>query len=155
MVELYPDLYLNEKNIEILFSSPEYIALLQKKRKKYRKLFNNSSSGKIFSARENIYSFRAMEKLYSWTSFWKGGNIFLIVVYRFYKKAYCSYDMMPLPYSLLIVIILFILYLQKFMEKLHIKLALSFTNPTKTLYHKFFLKRFFYLFMIYFFYESC
>lgn len=40
MVELYPDLYLNEKNIEILFSSPEYIALLQKKRKKYRKLFN-------------------------------------------------------------------------------------------------------------------
>ena len=35
MVELYPDLYLNEKNIEILFSSPEYIALLQKKRKKY------------------------------------------------------------------------------------------------------------------------
>ena len=40
MVELYPELYLNEKNIEILFSSPEYIALLQKKRKKYRKLFN-------------------------------------------------------------------------------------------------------------------
>lgn len=40
MVELYPDLYLNEKNIEILFSSTEYIALLQKKRKKYRKLFN-------------------------------------------------------------------------------------------------------------------
>ncbi len=40
IVELYPDLFLNEKNIEILFSSPEYIALLQKKRKKYRKLFN-------------------------------------------------------------------------------------------------------------------
>lgn len=39
-IELYPNLFLSEQNIDTLFASPEYIHQLQKKRKKYRKLFN-------------------------------------------------------------------------------------------------------------------
>ena len=39
-IELYPNLFLNEQNIDTLFASPEYVHQLQKKRKKYRKLFN-------------------------------------------------------------------------------------------------------------------
>ncbi len=39
-IELYPNLFLSEQNIDTLFTSPEYVYQLQKKRKKYRKLFN-------------------------------------------------------------------------------------------------------------------
>lgn len=40
LIQLYPDFFLNEKNIDILFTNSDYINNLQKKRKKYRKLFN-------------------------------------------------------------------------------------------------------------------
>lgn len=40
VIELYPNLFLSEQNIDTLFTSPEYVYQLQKKRKKYKKLFN-------------------------------------------------------------------------------------------------------------------
>lgn len=40
LLELHPNAFLTEENIETLFHSPDYIENLQRKRKKYRKLFN-------------------------------------------------------------------------------------------------------------------